>query len=101
MDEVVIQNSLLALASPYACRDVTLDEAIYQGMNINGADFCDLLGEIGERFPLPEFNWEQFADTSEPPKGLSLFGRLNILPRDRLTLRHITKVIIEGRWSEP
>ena len=101
MNELSVQQTLLSLAKPDACRDVTLDEAIYQEMKINGADFCDLLCEIGEQFSLPEFSWEQFADTSEPPRGLSLFGRFKILPRDRLTSRHLSKVLIKGRWFEP
>ena len=83
-----------------------LDGAIYQDMGINGLDFYDLLCEIKSEFPLPEFDWSDFADMNEPPDGLT-FWRLftlrgpKILLRKRLTVIHLSKVIAEGRWSEP
>lgn len=97
-----LHNKLRAWAVP----EEKLNGAIYQDMGINGLDFHDLLCEIENEFPLPEFDWSDFADMSEPPDGLT-FWRLftlrgpKILWRKRLTVVHLSKVIAEGRWSEP
>ena len=96
-----IEQRLLAIVSKYAGRPVSPDEAIYQDAGINGADFCDVLGEASAEFSLPLFDWEAFADTSEPPRGLSLLFGLKILSRRRLTTRHLARVIAAGEWIEP
>ena len=95
-----IEQALLPIIAGYAGRAVSLDEAIYQDVGLNGADFCDALLAVSARFDVPAFNWEEFADTSEPPRGLGLF-KLKILSRKRLTARHLAKIIAAGEWIEP
>ena len=101
MDAAEIEEALRVKLRAWATPETALDGAIYQDMGINGMDFYELLGEIDGEFPLPPFDWAEFADMNEPPDGLSLLGRLKILPRKRLTIAHLAKVIAAGDWSEP
>jgi hypothetical protein len=101
MNTEEVEQRLLKIVSKYAGRPVSPDEAIYQDAGINGADFRDVLEEVRGKFFIPPFDWEAFADTSEPPRGTSLFFGLKILPRRRLTTRHLAKVITAGKWIEP
>ena len=95
-----IEQALLPIISEYAGRPVSLDEAIYQDVGLNGADFRDAVENVCRKFDVPAFDWEDFADTSEPPRGLGLF-KLKILPRRRLTTRHLARIIAAGEWIEP
>jgi Protein of unknown function (DUF1493) len=101
MDLPSIHDSLRAILREWEVPEKDLDGAIYQDMGINGQDFYELLCEIDDQFALPPFEWNEFADMNEPPDGLSLFGKLKILPRKRLTIAHLAEVISEGQWSEP
>jgi hypothetical protein len=101
MNAAEIEQRLRDKLRAWATPEEQLDGAIYQDMGLNGLDFYDLLREIDRDFPLPKFDWEEFADMSEPPEGLSLFGRFKILPRKRLTIAHLAKVIANGVWTEP
>jgi hypothetical protein len=96
-----IEQRLLTIVRKYAGRAVSPDDAVYQEAGVNGADFCDFLSEVEREFYLPTFEWEAFADTSEPPRGLTLFFGLKILPRRRLTIHHLARVIAAGEWIEP
>ena len=106
MEAASISERLRDKLRIWAVPENKLGSAIYQDMGINGLDFHDLLCEIKDEFPLPEFDWSDFADMSEPPDGLT-FWRLftlrgpKILPRKRLTVVHLSTVIADGRWSEP
>lgn len=92
---------LTATAAKYAARPVATDEAIYQDAGINGADFLEFLEEIGTGYVVPSFDAERFADTSEPRRGLSLFGKIRILDRERLTCAHLATIIAAGHWIDP
>lgn len=96
-----IEQDLLNLVRSWGGENVAPDAAIYQDNGINGYDFYELLCAIDEKYRLPPFDWSEFADMAEPPHGLTLFGRLKILPRKRLTPRHLAKVLSEQSWSEP
>lgn len=100
MEAAEIEEALRQKLRDWATPDDALEGAIYQDMGINGMDFYELLCEIDDEFSLPPFDWSEFADMNEPPDGLSLFGRLKILPRKRLTIAHLAKVISTGQWSE-
>lgn len=106
MEAAEIEQRVRDMLRAWAVPEDKLDGAIYQDMGINGLDFHDLLCEIANEFPLPEFDWSDFADMSEPPDGLTFWRFLTlrgpkILSRKRLTVVHLSKVIVEGRWSEP
>ena len=101
-----IEQHLRAKLIAWAVPENQLDGAIYQDMGINGTDFYDLLSEIGNEYTLPAFDWSEFADISDPPDGLTFWRLLTlrgpkILPRKRLTITHLSKIIAAGEWSEP
>ena len=96
-----IEAILHQIAKAHVGRDVGANEAIYQEAGLNGEDFCEFMVEVTDTLDVPEFDWSQFADMSEPPDGLSLFGKLRILPRKRLTITHLAYVVMHGRWSDP
>ncbi len=100
MEAAEIEEALRQKLRDRATPDDALEGAIYQDMGINGMDCYELLCEIDDEFSLPPLDWSEFADMNEPPDGLSLFGRLKILPRKRLTITHLAKVISTGQWSE-
>ena len=106
MQAAEIEQQLRNKLRSWAVADDKLDGAIYQHMGINGMDFYDLLCEIQNEFELPNFVWEEFADMSEPPDGLTFWRVLTfrgpkILQRKQLTLAHLSNVIAQGQWSEP
>jgi hypothetical protein len=106
MQAAEIEQRLRAKLSSWAVPEDQLGGAIYQDMGINGMDFCELLCEIDDEFSLPEFDWSEFADISEPPDGLTFWRFLTlrgpiILKRKRLTLAHLSNVIAQGRWIAP
>jgi hypothetical protein len=96
-----IEATLHRIAKAHVGRDVVADEAIYQEAGLNGMDFYEFMVDVVDALPVPEFQWDEYADMSEPPAGLSLFGRLRILKRKRLTIAHLVQVILDGRWSDP
>ena len=103
MDRQALEEAVSSIVRQHVARNEKfgLDDPLYQKVGINGADFYELLCDIDDRFQLPAFDWSEFADISEPPAGMSFLGRLKILERKRLTIRHLCDVIEAREWRDP
>lgn len=101
MNRQEVETVLHQIAERHVGRAIGQHEAIYQDAGLNGADFYEFMVDVADSLPLPEFDWSEFADMSEPPDGLGFFGGLKILKRKRLTIAHLAYSILHGRWSDP